>query len=105
MTIEKELNRIVESISLIQTSQADVPFSEDVLEDFTDYLRDYIPNHVDWLKKGNEKLANSIKQDKKIDREAISQLIVGVRNLALDFEELCDILFRLSDEIDRESLN
>ena len=39
MTIEKELEKIVESISLIQISQAEVPFSEDVLEDFTDYLR------------------------------------------------------------------
>ena len=105
MTIEKELNKVLENISLIQTSQAELKFPVDDLDDFSDYLSDYIPNHVDWLKKGNEKLANSIKQDKKIDREAISQLIVGVRNLALDFEELCDILFRLSDEIDRESLN
>ena len=105
MTIEKELKKVLENISLIQTSQSEVKFPVDDLGDFSDYLSDYIPNHVDWLKKGNEKLANSIKQDKKIDREAISQLIVGVRNLALDFEELCDILFRLSDEIDRESLN
>ena len=105
MTIEKELNKVLENISLIQTSQSELKFPVDDLGDFSDYLSDYIPNHVDWLKKGNEKLANSIKQDKKIDREAISQLIVGVRNLALDFEELCDILFRLSDEIDRETLN
>ena len=105
MTIEKELNKVLENISLIQTSQSELKFPVDDLGDFSDYLSDYIPNHVDWLKKGNEKLANSIKHDKKIDREAISQLIVGVRNLALDFEELCDILFRLSDEIDRESLN
>ena len=105
MTIEKELNKVLENISLIQTSQSELKFPVDDLGDFSDYLSDYIPNHVSWLKKGNEKLANSIKQDKKIDREAISQLIVGVRNLALDFEELCDILFRLSDEIDRESLN
>ena len=105
MTIEKELNKVLENISLIQTSHSELKFPVDDLGDFSDYLSDYIPNHVDWLKKGNEKLANSIKQDKKIDREAISQLIVGVRNLALDFEELCDILFRLSDEIDRESLN
>ena len=105
MTIEKELNKVLENISLIQTSQSELKFPVDDLGDFSDYLSEYIPNHVDWLKQGNEKLANSIKQDKKIDREAISQLIVGVRNLALDFEELCDILFRLSDEIDRESLN
>ena len=90
MTIEKELNKVLENISLIQTSQSELKFPVDDLG---------------WLKKGNEKVANSITQDKKIDREAISQLIVGVRNLALDFEELCDILFRLSDEIDRESLN
>lgn len=108
MTIEKELNKVFENISLIQTSQSEVKFPVEDLGDFadylSDYLSDYIPNHVDWLKKGNEKLANSITQDKKIDREAISQLIVGVRNLALDFEELCDILLRLSDEIDRSSL-
>ena len=99
MTIEKELNKVFENISLIQTSQSEVKFP---VEDLGD-LSDYIPNHVDWLKKGNEKLANSITQNKKIDREAISQLIVGVGNLALDFEELCDILLRLSDEIDRSS--
>lgn len=103
MTIEKELNKVFENISLIQTSQSEVKFPVDDLGDFADYLSDYIPNHVDWLKKGNEKLANSITQNKKIDREAISQLIVGVGNLALDFEELCDILLRLSDEIDRSS--
>ena len=99
MTIEKELNRIVESISLIQTSQADVPFSED----FTDYLRDYIPNHVGWIQKGNEKLVQSLTKDNQLDREAISQMIIGLRNLSLDFEELCDILLKLSDEIDRNS--
>ena len=100
MTIEKELNKVFENISLIQTSQSEVKFPVEDLGDFADYLSDYIPNHVDWLKKGNEKVANSITQDKKIDREAISQLIVGVRNLALDFEELCDMLLKISDEID-----
>ena len=103
MTIEKELNKIAESISLIQTSQAEVPFSEDVLEDFTDYLRDYIPNHVGWIPKGNEKLVQSLTKDNQLDREAISQMIIGLRNLSLDFEELCDILLKLSDEIDRNS--
>ncbi|RSJ79592.1 hypothetical protein D8796_06025 [Streptococcus cristatus] len=103
MTIEKELEKIVESISLIQISQAEVPFSEDVLEDFTDYLRDYIPNHVGWIQKGNEKLVQSLTKDNQLDREAISQMIVGLRNLSLDFEELCDILLKLSDEIARKS--
>jgi len=53
MTIEKELNRIVESISLIQTSQAEVPFSEEALEDFTDSingLRGDISDVVDRLR-------------------------------------------------------
>ena len=100
MTIEKELNKVFENISLIQTSQSEVKFPVEDLGDFADYLSDYIPNHVDWIKKGNEKLANSIIQGKKIDREAFSQLIVGVRNLALDFEELCDMLLKISDEID-----
>ena len=103
MTIEKELNRIVESISLIQTSQAEVPFSEEALEGFTDYLRAYIPNHVGWIKKGNEKLVQSLTKDNQLDREAISQMIVGLHNLSLDFEELCDILLKLSDEIDRKN--
>ena len=56
MTIENELNKILENISLIQTSQVMVKFSEENLEDFSDYLTDYIPNHVDWIRKGNEKL-------------------------------------------------
>ena len=103
MTIEKELNKIAESISLIQTSQAEVPFSEETLEDFTDYLRDYIRNHVGWIQKGNEKLVQSLTKDNQLDREAISQMIIGLRNLSLDFEELCDILLKLSDEIDRNS--
>lgn len=103
MTIEKELNKVLENISLIKTSQSEVKFLVDDLDDFADYISDYIPNHVDCLKKGNEKLANSITQDKKIDREAISKLIVGVCNLALDFEELCDILLKISDQIDRSS--
>lgn len=100
MTIEKELKKVLENISLIQTSQSEVKFPVDDLGDFADYLSDYIPNHVDWIKKGNEKLSNSIIQGKKIDREAFPQLIVGVRNLALDFEELCDMLLKISDEID-----
>ena len=99
MTIEKELNKIVESISLIQTSQAEVPFSKEALEDFTDYLRNYIPNHVCWIKKGNEKLVQSLTKDNQLDREAISQMIVGLHNLSLDYEELCDILLKLSDDI------
>ena len=103
MTIEKELNKIAETISLIQTSQVDVPFSEETLEDFTDYLRDYIRNHVGWIQKGNEKLVQSLTKDNQLDREAISQMIIGLRNLSLDFEELCDILLKLSDEIDRNS--
>ena len=80
-----------------------VKFSEENLEDFSDYLTDYIPNHVDWIRKGNEKLVYSVTQDKKLDREAISQIIVGVRNLSLDFEELCDILLKISDEIDKNA--
>lgn len=103
MTIENELNKILENISLIQTSQVMVKFSEENLEDFSDYLTDYIPNHVDWIRKGNEKLVYSVTQDKKLDREAISQIIVGVRNLSLDFEELCDILLKISDEIDKNA--
>lgn len=103
MTIEKELNKVLENISLIQTSQVMVKFSEENLEDFSDYLTDYIPNHVDWIRKGNEKLVYSVTQDKKLDREAISQIIVGVRNLSLDFEELCDILLKISDEIDKNA--
>ena len=51
MTIENELNKILENISLIQTSQVMVKFSEENLEDFSDYLTDYIPNHVDWIRK------------------------------------------------------
>ena len=103
MTIENELNKILENISLIQTSQVMVKFSEENLEDFSDYLTDYIPNHVDWIRKGNEKLVYSVTQDIKLDREAISQIIVGVRNLSLDFEELCDILLKISDEIDKNA--
>ena len=60
MTLEKELNKVLENISLIQTSQSELKFPVDDLGDFSDYLSDYIPNHVDWIKKGNEKLANSI---------------------------------------------
>lgn len=101
MMIENELHKILENISLIQASQVMLKFSEENLEDFSDYLTDYIPNHVDWIRKGNEKFVYSITQDKKLDREAISQIIVGVRNLSLDFEELCDILLRISDEIDK----
>lgn len=51
MTIEKELNKVLENISLIQTSQSELKFPVDDLGDFSDYLSDYIPNHVDWLKK------------------------------------------------------
>ena len=58
MTIEKELNKVLENISLIQTSQSEVKFPVDDLGDFADYLSDYIPNHVDWLKKGNEKFVS-----------------------------------------------
>lgn len=54
MTIEKELKKVLENISLIQTSQSEVKFPVDDLGDFADYLSDYIPNHVDWIKKGNE---------------------------------------------------
>ena len=58
MTIEKELKKVLENISLIQTSQSEVKFPVDDLGDFADYLSDYIPNQVDWIKKGNEKFVS-----------------------------------------------
>ena len=88
---------------MIQKSQERVKISAENIEDFSDYLTDYIPNHVDWIKKGNEKLEYSVRQNKKIDREAISQLVVGVHNLSLDLEELCDLLLKISDETDKNS--
>ena len=86
MTIETELKKISKSLSLINDSQTSNKISSTNLENIDDILNDYLPLHLKWIEKGN--------------RQAFSQLLVGVRNLYLDLEELQDLLIEVSNEID-----
>jgi len=64
-----------------------------------DILSDYLPLHLKWIEKGNSWIVKSLSENRQLDRQAFSQLLVGVRNLYLDLEELQDLLIEVSNEI------
>ena len=93
VTIETELKRISKSLSLINDNQTFNKISSTNLENIDDILNDYLPLHLKWIEKGNFRIIKSLS-------EAFSQLLVGVRNLYIDLEELQDLLIEVSNEID-----
>lgn len=88
MTIETELKKISQSLSLINDSKTFNKISSTNLENIDDILNDYLPLHLKWVEKGNSKIIKSLSESRQLDRQAFSQLLVGVRNLYLDLEEL-----------------
>ena len=100
VTIETELKKISKSLSLINDSQTSNKISSTNLENIDDILNDYLPLHLKWIKKGNSWIVKSLSENRQLDRQAFSQLLVGVRNLYLDLEELQDLLIEVSNEID-----
>ncbi len=95
MTIETELKKIGKSLSLINDSQTSNKISSTNLENINDYLL----LHLKWIEKGNSWIVKSLSENRQLDRQAFSQLLVGVRNLYLDLEELQDLLIEVSNEI------
>ena len=100
VTIETELKKISKSLSLINDSQTSNKISSTNLENINDILNDYLPLHLKWIEKGNSWIVKSLSENRQLDRQAFSQLLVGVRNLYLDLEELQDLLIEVSNEID-----
>lgn len=100
VTIETELKKIGKSLSLINDSQTSNKISSTNLENIDDILNDYLPLHLKWIEKGNSWIVESLSENRQLDRQAFSQLLVGVRNLYLDLEELQDLLIEVSNEID-----
>ena len=100
VTIETELKKISKSLSLINDSQTSNKISSTNLENIDDILSDYLPLHLKWIEKGNSWIVKSLSENRQLDRQAFSQLPVGVRNLYLDLEELQDLLIEVSNEID-----
>ena len=100
MTIETELKRISKSLSLINNSQIFNKISSTNLENIDDILNDYLPLHLKWIEKGNSWIVESLSENHQLDRQAFSQLLVGVRNLYLDLEELNDLFIEVSKELD-----
>ena len=100
VTIETELKKISKSLSLINDSQTSNKISSTNLENIDDILNDYLPLHLKWIEKGNSWIVESLSENRQLDRQAFSQLLVGVRNLYLDLEELQDLLIEVSNEID-----
>ena len=100
VTIETELKKISKSLSLINDSQTSNKISSTNLENIDDILNDYLPLHLKWIEKGNSWIVESLSENRQLDRQAFSQLLVGVRNLYLDLEELQDLLIDVSNEID-----
>ena len=76
--------------------------SEQNLYLFTKVSRDIlqIQIHLKWIKKGNSRIIKSLSESRQLDRQAFSQLLVGVRNLYLDLEGLQNLLIDVSNEID-----
>ncbi len=104
MTIETELKKISKSLSLINDSQTSNKISSTNLENIDDILNDYLPLHLKWIEKGNSWIVESLRESRQLDRQAFSQLLVGVRNLYLDLEELQDLLIDISNEIDSNQM-
>ena len=100
MTIETELKRISKSLSLINDNQTFNKISSTNLENIDDILNDYLPLYLKWIEKGNFRIIKSLSESRQLDRQAFSQLLVGVRNLYIDLEELQDLLIEVSNEID-----
>ena len=100
VTIETELKRISKSLSLINDRQIFNKISSTNLENIDDILNDYLPLHLKWIEKGNFRIIKSLSESRQLDRQAFSQLLVGVRNLYIDLEELQDLLIEVSNEID-----
>lgn len=100
MTIEIELKKISKSLSLINDSQTFNKISSTNLENIDDILNDYLPLHLKWVEKENSRIIKSLSESRQIDRQAFSQLLVGVRNLYLDLDELQNLLIEVSNEID-----
>ena len=100
VTIETELKRISKSLSLINDNQTFNKISSTNLENIDDILNDYLPLHLKWIEKGNFRIIKSLSESRQLDRQAFSQLVVGVRNLYIDLEELQDLLIEVSNEID-----
>ena len=104
MTIETELKKISKSLSLINNSQTFNKISSTNLENIDDILNDYLPLHLKWVEKGNSRIIKSLSEGRQLDRQAFSQLLVGVRNLYLDLEELQDLLIDILSEIDSNQM-
>ena len=104
VTIETELKKIGKSLSLINDSQTSNKISSTNLENIDDILNDYLPLHLKWIEKGNSWIVKSLSENRQLDRQAFSQLLVGVRNLYLDLEELQDLLIDISNEIDSNQM-
>jgi len=102
MTIESQLLKINENLLLINSKRTKNYISPDKLQDIKDISEDYIPLHLEWIRKGNNWIAESLTVNDSLDREAFSQLLIGVRNLYLDLEELSDLLINVGIEIDGE---
>ena len=100
MTIETELKKISKSLSLINDSKTFNKISSTNLENIDDILNDYLPLHLKWIEKGNSWIIESLSENHQLDRQAFSQLLVGVRNLYLDLEELNDLFIEVSKELD-----
>ena len=100
VTIETELKRISKSLSLINDNQTFNKISSTNLENIDDILNDYLPLHLNWIEKGKFRIIKSLSESRQLDRQAFSQLLVGVRNLYIDLEELQDLLIEVSNEID-----
>ena len=100
VTIETELKKISKSLSLINDNQTFNKISSTNLENIDDILNDYLPLHLKWIEKGNFRIIKSLSESRQLDRQAFSRLLVGVRNLYLDLEELQDLLIEVSNEID-----
>ena len=100
VTIETELKRISKSLSLINDNQTFNKISSTNLENIDDILNDYLPLHLKWIEKGNSWIVESLSENHQLDRQAFSQLLVGVRNLYLDLEELNDLFIEVSKELD-----
>ena len=100
MTIETELKKISKSLSLINDSQTFNKITSTNLENIDDILNDYLPLHLKWIEKGNSWIIESLSENHQLDRQAFSQLLVGVRNLYLDLEELNDLFIEVSKELD-----
>ncbi|HEM3468225.1 TPA: hypothetical protein U1V77_002005 [Streptococcus suis] len=64
-------------------------------QEFLKIINEELPKHQEWIKEGISMLENTKNDDANL---ALSKIVVGFRNIYLDFEAVDELLIKFSQE-------